>query len=108
MNSLLKYLSVGPLILLALNRNRLIPAPHVIHKLFVLGLLGIQFGEGIALVVWCDVEGGLFFLAADDEGTADDAVVGFAVDRGAAEDVFAGGFEAGEESTYGAGRLVWN
>jgi len=39
-------------------------------------------------------------LAADDEGALDDGVVGFAVDGGAAEDVFAGGFEAGEEAAW--------
>lgn len=39
------------------------------------------------------------FLATDDEGATDDAVVGFTVDGGAAEDVFAGGFEASEETT---------
>ena len=54
-----------------------------------------------------DVERGLFFLAADDEGAADDAVVGDAVDGGAAEDVFAGGFEAGKETTCGVGRLAF-
>ena len=86
--------------------NRLIPAPHIIHKLLVPGLLGIQLGEGVALVVWSDVESGFLFLAADNEGAADDAVISFAIDRGAAENIFAGGFEAGEESTCGGWGLI--
>ena len=46
-----------------------------------------------------DVEGGRGVLAADHEGAFYDRVVARAVDGGRAEDVFAGGFQAGEEST---------
>ncbi len=99
---LLKHLPIRPLICLSSLLNRLVPAPLVIHKLLVLGFLRVQLSKAIALIVGRDVEGGLLFLAADDEGTADDTVIGSAVDRGAAEDIFARGFEAGEETTCGA------
>ena len=39
-------------------------------------------------------------MAADDEGALDDGIVLLAVDGRGTEDVFAGGFEAGEEATY--------
>jgi hypothetical protein len=98
---LLKHLTIRPLIRLPPLLNRIIPAPLVFHKLLILLLFRVQLGKAIALIVGRDIECRLFFLAADDEGTANEAVVGLAVDRGAAEDVFAGGFEAGEETTCG-------
>jgi len=96
--SLLKDLPIRPLILLAFHLDGLVPAPLVLDKRLVLLLAGVQLGKGIALVVRGDVEGGLLLLAADDERALDDGFVGFAVDGGAAEDVFAGAFEAGEEA----------
>ncbi len=96
--SLLKDLPIRPLILFALHLDRLIPAPLVLDKGLVFLFARVQLCERVALVVWGDVESGLLLLAADDECTLDDGVVGFAVDGGAAEDVFAGAFEAGEEA----------
>ncbi len=96
---LLKDLPVRPLILLTIHFNRLVPAPLVLDERLVLLLARVELREGIALVVRGDVEGGLLLLAADDECPLDDGFVGFAVDRSAAEDVFAGAFEAGEEAT---------
>ena len=61
--------------------------------------MGIQLRELVALEVWSDVEGRGCVLATDDKGTLDDGIVGFAVDGGGAEDVFAGGFETGKEAT---------
>ena len=58
----------------------------------------VEFGEGVAVKVGRDVEGGRGVVAADDEGALDDGVVGHAEDGGSAEDVLAGGFEAGEEA----------
>ncbi len=95
-NHLLKHLPISPLILLPPHLNRAIPTPHALHKLLILAR--IQLGEGIALVIGRDVEGGLGLLAADDEGALHDGVVGFTVHGRAAEDVFAGGFETGEEA----------
>lgn len=37
----LEYLTIRPLILLAINLDWLVPAPLIIHKLLVLGLAGI-------------------------------------------------------------------
>ncbi len=105
---LLEHLTIRPLIGLPPLFNRLVPAPLVLHELLVLLLLRVQLGEAIALVVWGNVKCGLFFLTTDDEGTADDAIVSLAVDGGAAEDVFAGGFEAGEKTTCsGLGVSIW-
>ena len=72
----------------------------IIQKLLILRLTGIKLREFIALVIGCYVESWLGFLAADDEGALDDGVVFLAVDGRGAEDVFAGGFEAGEEAAY--------
>ena len=99
---LLKHLPIRPLICLSPLLDRLVPAPLVFQKLLVFRFLWVQLGEAIALVIRRNVKGGLLFLAADDEGTADDTVVSFAVDRRAAEDIFARGFEASEETTCGA------
>ena len=85
-------------VLLAINHNRLFPRPLIIDKLLILRLAGIQFLEFVAFVIRRYVEGWLGFLAADDEGTLDDGVVFLAVDGRGTEDVFAGGFESGEET----------
>ena len=96
---LLEHLPIRVRVFLAINHNRLLPRPLIIHKLLILRLTGIQLLEFIALVIRGYVEGRLGFLAADDEGALDDGVVLLAVDGSGTEDVFAGGFEAGEEAT---------
>ena len=87
-------------VFLAVNNNRLIPRPLIIHKLLILRLTRIELREFIALVIRCYVEGWLGFLAADDEGALDDGVILFAIDGRGTEDIFAGGFEAGEEAAW--------
>ena len=76
---LLEYLSVCPLVALPANGDRLIPRPHVVDELLVLGLGRVEFGELVALVVRRYVECGKRFLSADEECTFDDAVVCHAV-----------------------------
>lgn len=95
---LLEDLPVRPLVRLTSDDNRLVPRPHALDEVFV--LLGVELRERVALVVRGDVEGGFGVLAADDEGALDDGVVGHAVHGRGAEDVFAGGFEAGEETAW--------
>jgi len=55
--------------------------------------------ELVALGVGSDLERGDGLLAADEECALNDAVVGLAEDVAAAEQEFAGGFEALEETT---------
>ena len=76
----------------AVNLNTLLPSPHVLEELFILRLLSIQLGKLVALEIGCHIESWLGFLASDDEGTFYDAVVGDAIDRSGAKDVFARGF----------------
>lgn len=97
---LLKHLPIRVGVFLAINHNRLLPRPLIIHKLLILRLAGIQFLEFVALVIRRYVEGWLGFLAADDEGALDNGVVFLAIDGRGTEDVFAGGFESGEESAW--------
>ena len=96
---LLEHLPIRPRIFFAVHNNRLIPSPLIIQKLLILRLTGVELREFEALVVGCYVEGWLGLLAADDEGALDDGVVLLAVNGSGTEDVFAGGFEAGEEAT---------
>ena len=96
---LLEHLSIRPFVGLAFDLNWLVPAPLVIDKLFVLRLTGVKLRELVALVIGCDIEGRLFLLAPDDEGTLNDGVVLDAVYGRAAKDVFSGGLETGEETT---------
>lgn len=98
--NLFKYFSVRPLIFLPLTLDRLIPAPLIIDKFPIFGFAGIKLGKFVALVVGCDVKGRQSLLATDDEGTLNNGIIFDAVNRGAAKDVLAGPFEAGEKSTY--------
>jgi hypothetical protein len=98
MKHLLEHLAVGPLVRLAVDGDGLVPRPLVIGKLLVLGLLGVELGELVALVVRGDVESGKGLLAADDEHALDDGVVGLAVHGSTAEDVLAGGLKTGKEA----------
>ena len=97
---LLEHLPVRPCKLLPLHLYGLFPRPHIIHKLPILFLTRVQLCKLVALVVGSDVKGGQRILAADDEGAFDDRVILFAKDGGGAENVFAGGFEAGEEAAW--------
>ena len=87
-------------VFLAIHNNWLFPRPLIIHKLLILRLTRVELLEFVALVIRGYVEGRLGFLAADDEGALDDRVVLLAVDGSRTEDVFAGGFEAGEEAAW--------
>lgn len=97
---LLEDLAVGPLVGLAVDDKGLVPGPLVVDELAVLGLLGVELGEGVALVVGGDIESGESVLAANNESTLDDGVVALAVDGSTAEDVLAGSLETGEETAY--------
>ena len=97
---LFEDLSVGPLELLAVHINRLVPRPHVVDKLLVLGLGGVELSELVALVVGGDIESGEGLLATDDESAADDGVVADTENGGSSEDELAASLETGEETTY--------
>ena len=86
-------------VLLAVDGDGLVPLPHGLEELAVLGLLGVELGEGVALVVGGDVESGQVLLAADDEGTLDHRVVVLAEYGGRAEDVLARSLKTGVEAT---------
>lgn len=96
---LLENLAIRPLVRLPILDDRLVPTPHVLDEFLVCRVAGVQLGELVAVVVGSDFESGCGFLATDQEYPFDDRGIGFAKDGGTAEDVFAGGFEAGEETT---------
>lgn len=98
-STLLEDLAVGKLHGLAVDDDGLVPGPHVVDELAVLGLAGVELGEAVGLDVRGDVEGRHGLLATDDEGTLDDGVVGLAKDGTATEDVLAAGLETSEETT---------
>ena len=98
-NTLLHDLAVGELVGLAVDNDGLVPGPHVVDKLLVLGVGGVELGEGVGLHVGGDLEGGGSLLATDDKGTLDDGVVGLAEDSTGTEDVLAAALETGEETT---------
>ena len=97
--SLLEDLAVSPLVLLALLLDGLVPGPHAVDERLVLGLLGVELGELVALVVWGDIEGWEGLLATDVESTPNDGVVRNAENGGSTEEVLAAGLEAVEEAT---------
>lgn len=105
-HQLLEHFPIRVRVFLAVNNNRLIPRPLIVNKLLILRLTGIKLCEFVALVIGCYVKGWLGFLATDDEGAFDDGVILFAVNGRGTEDVFARGFEAGEEATFLALWLV--
>ena len=98
-NTLLHDLAVGELVGLAVNDDGLVPGPHVVDVLPVLLLGGVELGELVGRHVGSDLEGGGGVLAADDEGTLDDGVVGLAEDGTGTEDVLAAALKTGEEAT---------
>lgn len=95
---LLEDLAVGPLVLLAINSDWLVPCPLVVDKLLVLLVLWIELGELVALKVWSDIESCSGVVSTDEESALDDAVVGLAVDRRGTKDVLAASLETGEET----------
>lgn len=99
MRRLLEDLAVGPLVGLAADLDGLVPRPLVLDESLVLWVGGVELGELIGFPIRGDVEGRESLLAAHHEGTADDAVVGLAVDGAGTEEVLAGSLEAGEEAT---------
>lgn len=96
--SLLEVVAVSEGQLLAVLDNGNVPGPQVLDLLAVLGR--VELGELVALPVGGDIERGDVLLAADEEDTADDAVVVDTVDTADTEEVLAGGLETGEETTY--------
>lgn len=98
-HSLLEDLTVSPLVRLAVVLDRLIPCPHALDELLVLGLGGVELGELVRLEVRGNVEGRKGLLATDDESTTDGRVVGNTVDGSASEEVLAGSLKTVEETT---------
>ena len=98
--SLLEDFAISPLVGLTTDNNWLIPGPHVIDKFPVLGFLGTELGELVAFIVGCNVESWKSFLASDEEGTADNTVIGLTVDTGSTEDVLSACLKTVEETTY--------
>jgi hypothetical protein len=96
--SLLELLAVSPLVGLAVDHERLIPAPHVVHELAILLLAWVELLELVALVVWGDVESWKSLLATDQEGALDHGVVGDAEHGAAPEEVLARRLKTGEEA----------
>ena len=68
------------LVSLSVDDDGLVPRPHVVDKLLVLGVGGVELGELVRLDIGGNVECGESLLTADEESTLDDAVVGLAVD----------------------------
>jgi hypothetical protein len=97
-NTLLHDLAVGELVGLAVDDDGLVPGPHVVDELLVLGLGGVELGEGVGLHVGGNLKGRGGVLAADDKGTLDDGVVVDAEDGTGTEDVLAAALETGEET----------
>lgn len=97
--NLLEDLAVGELHGLAVDDDGLVPGPHVVDELAVLGLGGVELGEFVGLDIGGDFEGGGGLLATDNEGTLDDGVVGLAEDGTGTEDVLAAALETSEEAT---------
>jgi hypothetical protein len=98
-STLLEDLAVGKLHGLTVDDDGLVPGPHVVDELLVLGLGGVELGEDVRLHVGSDVERRLGLLSTDNEGTLDDGVVGLAEDGTGAEDVLAAALETREEAT---------
>ena len=94
----LKDLPIRPRVLLPTNGDGLVPSPHVVDKLLVRSLGVVEPGELVRIVVGRYVEGGKRLMAADEEGAFDDGVICLAEDGAGAEEVLAGGFEAGKET----------
>jgi hypothetical protein len=92
-------LAIGPLVLLAIDSDRLVPGPHVIDKLLVLLVLGVELLEIVRLDIRGDIEGGESLLTADEESTTNDRIVGDTVDGSGTENVLAGSLETSEEAT---------
>jgi hypothetical protein len=87
------------LVLLAVVHNGLVPGPLSLNVGPVLGVVGVELLELVALVVGSDVEDGQVFVATDDEGTLDDGVVVLSVDGSTAEQILSGGLQTGVEAT---------
>jgi hypothetical protein len=102
---LLEDLAIGMRVFLAIDLDRLLPAPLGLDESFVLWILGIQLGERVAFPIRSNIEGRLSLLSTDVESTLDDGVIGCAVDAGRAEEEFAAALETSKETTYGC-RLV--
>ena len=97
---LLEDFAVSPFIRLTVDGDGLVPRPLVVDELLVLGLLGVELGELVALVVWGDIESRESLVASDEERTLDNRVVGLAIDGSGTENVLAAGLETGEETTW--------
>lgn len=96
---LLENLAISVLVLLAVVHNRLVPGPLSLDVGPVLGLVGVELLELVALIVGSNVEDGQVLVATDDEGTLDDGVVVLSVDGSAAEQVLPGSLQTGVEAT---------
>jgi hypothetical protein len=90
----------SPWVCLAVDLNWLVPGPHVIDESLILLARGIELCEGVALVVWSNVECVLSIVAADEESATDDGVVGLSIDGGGTKDVLTASLETGKETAY--------
>ena len=87
-------LAIGPL--LAVDRE--VPGVGSLEEGLVLGVLEVELLELVGLPVGGDVNDGLDVLAAGDQDTADDGVVGLAEDTHRAEEVLPRRLQAVEEA----------
>ena len=96
--NLLEDLAISPGVFLSTDSDWLLPGPLQFDKVLILGLGVVEFGELIALIVWCNVERCKSFLTTDDESTLDDRVICDTVNGSTSEDILARSFEASEEA----------
>lgn len=92
-----EYLPRRPLIRLAVHLDRLIPGPLVVDVLLI--LYRVKLLKLVGFPVGSDVKGWHSFIATDEEDALDDGVIAHAIDRHGAEEILAGCFETGEETT---------
>jgi len=100
MKGLLEDLAVSPLILLASDLDRLVPCPHGLDELLVLGFFGVKGRESVALVVGCDIEGVAGILTTDEERALNYGIIFDAINRCGTEDILATTLKTGEETTW--------
>src|SRR5882757_4164130 len=87
--NLLEDLAISPGVFLSTDSDWLLPGPLQFDKVLILGLGVVEFGELIALIVWCNVERCRRFLTTDDESTLNDRVICDTVNGSTSEDIFA-------------------
>ena len=92
---LLEVLAVDPL---TLTLDLEVPGKSSLEELLVLGLVEVNLGVLVRLVVWSDRDGGDDVLATGNDNTGDDRVVGSTDDTDGTEEVLAGSLKTVEET----------